>query len=108
MLKHEAWRGLSGNAMKVYLELCTRYTVKGDGITNNNGELTLSLDEAARLLKMGKSTAQRALIELEEKGFIKLCKKGHWYGRQASKFAITNQKLNGQPPTKDWQNWGKQ
>jgi DNA-binding transcriptional regulator YhcF (GntR family) len=36
----------------------------------NNGDLSLSLDEAARLLGIGKATAARAFAELEAKGFI--------------------------------------
>ena len=39
-----AWRALSGNAIKVYLELHSRYW------GGNNGKLSLSLEEGARLL----------------------------------------------------------
>ena len=48
--------------MKVYLELHSRFW---GGI---NGKLSLSLEEGAPLLGLGKSTVRRALIELEEIG----------------------------------------
>src|SRR5215469_15568591 len=78
MARSLAFRSLSGAALKVFLEVRTRF----NGC--NNGDLSLSLDEAARLLGIGKGTAQRALAELTEKGFIAMTKKGQWYGRRAS------------------------
>jgi biotin operon repressor len=102
MLRHDAWRGLSGNAIKVFLELRSRYTVRGDS-SNNNGELTLSLDEGARLLGMGKTTVHHALRELEQAGFIVKTKQGHWYGRKASEFRVTTERYRNDPPSKDWQ-----
>ena len=79
--------------MKVYFELRTRYMGK------NNGRLSLSLDEAKRLLKIGKTTASCALSELEEKGFIVMTKRGQWYGRQATEYAVTDKPVNGIPAT---------
>lgn len=99
MARSTAWRSLSGPAIKVWIELRTRF----DG--NNNGKLSLSLDEAARLLGMGKATAQRAFAELEEKGFIKMTKRGQWYGRLATEWAVTDRHHNGHLPTRDWQKW---
>ena len=63
MLRSDAWRSLSGAAAKVYVELRSRFN------GGNNGDLSLSMDEAKRLLHIGKSTAARAFKELEEKGF---------------------------------------
>ena len=102
MARHEAFRSLSGSALKVLFELRSRYIVRGDG-SNNNGEITLSLDEAAKLLGLGKATVQRALNELIETGFVKLTKRGQWYGRRASEYAVTDCPLDGKPPTRDWQ-----
>ena len=53
MIKSEAWRSLSGAALKVYFELHSRYW------GGTNGELCLSLEEGARLLGLGKATARR-------------------------------------------------
>ena len=43
-MKSAAWRALGGSAIKVYLELHSRYW------GGNNGKLSLSLEEGARLL----------------------------------------------------------
>ena len=64
MAQSPAWRSLGGAALKVWFELRCRFNGR------NNGELSLGLDEGARLLGLGKSTVYRALKELEEKGFI--------------------------------------
>ena len=96
---HPAWRSLSGPAIKVWIELRSRFNGR------NNGKLALSLDEGARLLGMSKSTVRRAYQELEKKGFIVMTKQGHWYGRLATEWRITDQSCDGHPATHDWQNW---
>lgn len=103
-LRSEAWRSLSGAAVKVWLELHTRF--KG----TNNGRLFLSLNEAAESLGMGKATVQRAYVELEAKGFIVKTRAGNWYQRQAHEWRLTTkptQKAKGkrEPPTHDWKAW---
>ena len=102
-LRSEAWRSLSGAAVKVWLELHTRY--KGE-----NGRLFLSLNEAAESLGVGKATVQRAYVELEAKGFIVKTRAGNWYQRQAHEWRLTTkptQKGRGKrvPPTHDWKAW---
>ncbi len=99
MLRGPAWRSLSGPAVKVWLELRSRF--RG----GNNGELSLSLDEAAKLLGIGKTTAMRAFNELEERGFIRKVKQGQWYGRLATEWAVTDRSFRGQNPTRDWKDW---
>jgi biotin operon repressor len=99
MLHSEAWRTLGGAAIKVYGELRSRF----NGF--NNGKLFLSLEEAAGLLELGKATVMRAFTELEEKGFIVRTRRGSWYGRQASEWAVTDQELGGQQPTNAWKHW---
>ena len=99
MLRSPAWRSLGGPAVKVYMELRTRFNGR------NNGDLSLSLDEAKRLLAIGKSTAQRAFKELEAKGFIRETRRGQWYGRLASLYALTDRPLYGNPATNDWKHW---
>ena len=94
-----AWRSMSGPAVKVWVELRCRFN------GSNNGRLTLSLDEAARLLGIGKATAQRAFAELEAKGFIRVTRRGRWYGRRATEWAVTDQSVNGAIATRDWNHW---
>ena len=99
MLRSDAWRSLGGPAVRVYFEIRTRY------MGRNNGQLTLSLDEGARLLGLGKATVGRALTELQTKGFIVRIKMGQWHGRQATEYAITDKPLNGLPATNAWKHW---
>lgn len=99
MARSEAFRSLNGNALKVFIELRCRY----DG--RNNGELSLSFQNAADLLGMGKSTVKRAFDELIEKGFVIRKREGHWYGRRAAEYIVTDSKFDGQAGTRDWQRW---
>ena len=99
MARSAPWRSLRGTAIKVYVELRCRYH------GSNNGELSLSMDEAARLLGMSKGTAKAAFAELTDKGFIKMTKQGSWYGRQATLYAVTDRSLNGHIATNDWKVW---
>ena len=99
MARSPAWRRLSGSAVKVYVELHSRFH------GGNNGKLTLSMDEGARLLGMSKSTVKAAFDELQKKGFVVRKKCGYWYGGKASEYAVTDKALNGNPPTNKWQHW---
>lgn len=99
MAKSAAWRALSGTAVKVWIELRARYN------GGNNGALHLSLDEAAQLLGLGKATVSRAYVDLVEKGFVVMTRPGHWYGRQATLWRVTDRGTHGQPPTNDWKRW---
>ena len=53
MIKSQAWRALSGPAVKLWLELHTRFN------GGNNGKVFLSMNEAAEILGLGKATVQR-------------------------------------------------
>ena len=101
MAKSPAWRSLGGPAAKVYVELRSRFN------GHNNGDLSLSCDEAKRLLHLGKTTVKRAFDELQLKGFIEKTSPGHWYGRKATTWAVTDRKYNDRPATNEWQNWHK-
>lgn len=94
-----AWRSLSGPAAKVWVELRSRFNGR------NNGRLHLSLEEGAHLLGLGKTTVHRALKELEEKGFIRKTRQGQFYGRLASEYALTSERIDGHNATCDWKRW---
>jgi DNA-binding transcriptional MocR family regulator len=102
-LKSQAWRSLSGAAIKVWLELHTRFN------GGNNGSVRLSMNEAVKALGISKGTAQRAFIELEEKGFIVLHNPGNWYHRKAHEWRLTTKRMQTpqgmQIATNDWQWW---
>jgi hypothetical protein len=102
MTRSEAFRRLGGPALKILIELRCRFS------GYNNGKVTLSMDEAARLLGLSKGTVCRALAELQDKGFIQLKRRGRWYGRQASEWSLTMCSMNGLPATNEWCNWRAQ
>jgi hypothetical protein len=99
LINSPAWRSLSGAALKLLMELRTRYH------GTNNGKLALSLDHAATLLGLGKATVQRAFVELQAKGFVIQMERGQWYGRKPTTWALTIVSLNGNPATHDWKRW---
>ena len=99
LIESEAWRWLRPISKAVYIELRRRY----NGL--NNGKISLSLSEAAHILKASKSSISTALKQLETHGFIKLIKKGYFTGRMASEFALTDEQLDGYPPTREWKQW---
>ena len=103
MLKSPAWRSLSGAAVRLWLELHTRYN------GGNNGAVRLSITEAADALGLGRATISRAFIELPVKGFLSLVKRGNWYHRQAHEWRLTTKplmKVTGKVlPSHDWRDW---
>ena len=70
MLASSAYRSLSCYARCLLVELYRRYN------GGNNGEISMSVREAAELLGCNKDTALKAFRELEERGFIKSNVKG--------------------------------
>ena len=102
MAHSAAFRSLSGGALKVLVELRCRFN------GGNNGKLFLSYQEAADMLGMSKSTAARAFAELKEKGFIKQARPGHFYGRRAAEWILTDCPYEGHQATRDWQAWRPQ
>ena len=102
-LKSAAWRSLSGSAVRLWLELHTRYN------GGNNGALTLSYAEAGELLGMGKATVQRAYAELLDRGFLALERKGNWYHRRAHEWRLTTKSMQSAKgkvlATQDWRNY---
>ena len=72
MMETQAWRSLNGNARATYLELARLY--RG----NNNGRIGLSARQVASVIPISISTAARALMLLEERGFIVAEAKGRF------------------------------
>ena len=99
MTQSEAWRSLSGNALKLLIELCTGF------YGTNNGDLSVGLDRAARLLWIGKSSVSRAYAELEEKGFIRKVKSGSWIKGQATTWRVTFLPHRKEHKTNEWRQW---
>jgi hypothetical protein len=68
ILRSLAWRSLSVIARALYIEIAFCH----DG--SNNDRIQMSVQNLANRLGMGKSSAARALNELQEKGFIEVSK----------------------------------
>jgi hypothetical protein len=96
MLRSPAWLSLSTVARAAYVQLALRY----DGV--NNGMIALSVRVLAEELGCGKDTASRALIELEDAGFIETLKIGSFSSRMASEYRLTTFRCDatGELPTK--------
>jgi len=71
MLASTAWQSLDGNCRALYVELARRYR----GPNSNNGKIPFSVREAAGVLHIGRSTAQRCFERLTANGFIRIGKK---------------------------------
>lgn len=67
------FQSLSPNAVALYLEFKHRFNGR------NNGDLHMSVREAAKVLLSGKDQAAKALRELTDAKFIEVCAKGRKY-----------------------------
>jgi len=96
---HPSWQALSPKARCIWLEIKRRYN------SRNNGEISLSVREAAIVVHCGKAAAQAALNQLQVHGFIRKNNKGYFQNRHATTWTLTSEQLNDHPPTSDWRNW---
>jgi hypothetical protein len=98
MLRSSAWRSLSPIERAAYIQLALRY----DDV--NNGSLALSARVLELELQCDKATASRALIRLEDVGFIETAKRGTFArrNRKASEYRLTTNKcdVTGELPSK--------
>lgn len=108
MLRSEAWKSLDANAKALYVEISARYA----GLGSNNGRIPFSVREAARALKVGKTTAATAFDHLQERGFIAPETKGAFSRkvRHATEWRLTEfaSDVSSDWPTKDYQRWRPQ
>lgn len=94
-----AFQSLSVRARCLLLELRRRYN------SFNNGGITLSIREAAAVIKGSKSTACNALGELQERGFVRVVSKGVYQNRHATTWYLTFEAPEGSNPTHEWKHY---
>jgi DNA-binding transcriptional MocR family regulator len=70
MLMTQAWQNLDCVARCLYVEIARRYR----GPNSNNGKIPFSVREAATALGVSKDTANRAMLDLQDRGFVKVAK----------------------------------
>jgi hypothetical protein len=100
-----AWKSLDATARAVYIEMARRYAGQG----SNNGRIHYSVREAADALRIGKSTAARALNDLVDRGFVVVMKKGGFNvkKRHATEWRLTEFPcdVSNQLSTKEFARW---
>ncbi len=96
MYKSPAFKTLSPNAVRIFAEMKWRYN------GSNNGEISLSIREGAKLCKIGTNKSLSAIMELLHTGLIKIKKLGVFTTNEATEFIITSEKLNNREATNEW------
>ena len=101
VLNSAAWRALPPASRAVYIEIAQRFN------GSNNGEISLSVREVARLVHIAKDTATKAFHELESRGFIRryVCGSFNWKLKHATTWILTEHPFNDQQATKDFARW---
>jgi hypothetical protein len=105
LMQSEAWRSLDGNARAIYIELAMLYR----GVGTNNGQIGFSARQAARAIQVSTATAARAMIHLQDRGFIVAVTKGNFARkRHATRWRLTefHCDVTGQPASRDFEAWG--
>lgn len=85
VIRSTAWRALGPVERSIYLEMKGRFN------GHNNGTIGLGCREAADAVNVGKDTANRAMVRLQEFGFIEATTKGFYkpLGRAATEWLLT-------------------
>ena len=72
---------------------------------SRNGRLSISVMNAAKLIRANKDTASKAFRSLAEHGFIALTKGEYWQERLAREWRLAFEECNGRESTDDWKRW---
>lgn len=102
LLDTEAWRHLSGNGVKLLLQLAKYETGK------NNGSLFMSCRRAAAEIGVSINTVSAAFKELEGMGFVQAVERGHFDRKtsEATSWRLTWLPVpNRRAPTHEYKDW---
>lgn len=106
LLDTVAWRTLSANAKVTYVEVKRRYNGR------NNGMISISAREAGDAIGASHHTGARALVELQEHGFIEVTEDSDFRRkvRVSRNYRLTeaadDRPGRGRSPSKDFIKWG--
>jgi hypothetical protein len=107
MIGSAAWQSLDCVARCLYMEIARRYR----GPNSNNGKIPYSVREAAVALHVSKDTANRAMLDLQDRGFAKVAKNSGFNvkGRVSREWLLTEfpDDRSGvhAEPTKEFMRW---
>lgn len=100
MVKHVAWRTLSGNAIKILIFINSRFN------GGNNGKIFISYRDFVQNTGLSRQAVSSGLKQVMQHGFLKVRKRGTWQGRKANEYELTykhmGEESNRQPPSDDW------
>lgn len=99
LIQSRAFAELTGTAVKILMLLMTRYNGR------NNGHISFAYSDAEKA-GVARRSAQRAFIDLQDKGFIKQTKAGVYRGN-VSEWLLTfrSDDRNGHGRTDDWKQY---
>jgi hypothetical protein len=105
MTETPAWKSLGPIPRAIYLDMAKRYAGPG----SNNGKIVYSVRCASDELGIGKSTADRAIDALQDRGFIVCMKRGAFSlkKRHATEWRLTEfaSDVSTDLATKDFMTW---
>ncbi len=102
LLRTDAWKALSANAKVMLIEIMRIHN------GSNNGYIVLGVRAAAARLGCANNTAQKALKDLQEKGFLKRVNRGYFGlgDRESSTWRLTIfGTSNNKRPTAEFMTW---
>lgn len=103
VLASDAYRELDPYARALLVEFYRRYNGR------NNGLIHMSYREAATACNCSQKPMRRAFKELQEKGFIRIAKKGAFSVKcpNATEWILTEHPVGKELATKDFMRWEK-
>jgi hypothetical protein len=99
VIKSDAWRNCSGDAIKVFMYLGTLHH------GTNNGRLGASMRTIGRACRLGKDKANRCINELLDWRLIEAVTPGSYGGRRATEYGIMiwDCHVTGRPAVTSWE-----
>jgi hypothetical protein len=100
-----SWTSLDTVARCVFIEIARLYN------GNNNGELGISCRRAGKLCNVSKNTADRAIQQLLDRGFLRRTRTAGFGWKAGARqrlspcYAITHLPVGDALPTKDFVHW---
>ena len=101
LLDSPAYRHLSCYGRALLVELVYRHNGE------NNGQVPMSVREAATRLDISPTTAVKIFRELKDKGFIRQARRGSFDLKEphATEWTLTMEPVGDAKPTKDFMSW---